>query len=256
MKKTALVTGASSGIGYELAKCCAKDKYDLILIARRADKLEEIKKEFENTYKISVHILPKDLSEPLAPQEIAQEVSNVPIDILINDAGVAGYGKFNEMELTRIQDIIHVNIHSLTELTRYFLPQMVARGKGRILNVASTAAFQPGPLLAVYSASKGYILSFSEAINNELQGTGVTATALCPGSTESGFHKTSSTEKVRVNKAKMPTAAEVAAYGYKAMQAGKAVAIHGFLNKLLVFGLRLSPRSMIVKVSRWFAEIV
>ena len=187
--KTALITGASGGIGYEFAKLLAKDCNTLVLVARSKDRLKEIKKELETASPISVIVVAQDLSEPDAAEKIFRrlESEHIIVDILINNAGFGDHGAFVETDWRKEEKMIAVNISALTEMTKLFLKGMVERKSGRILNVASTAAFQPGPFLAVYYASKAYVLSFSEVIVNELKGKGVTVTALCPGPTATGF---------------------------------------------------------------------
>jgi short-subunit dehydrogenase len=223
---TALVTGASSGIGYELARLLAADRHDLVLVARRGARLADLADQVRATHGVSVKILPKDLSDPATPGGIAGklEADGLDIDVLVNCAGVARRGLFAESELDEQLEMIQVNVIALTSLTRRFLPAMVARGSGRVLHVASVAAFQPGPLASVYHATKAYVLSFSEALAQELQGTGVTVTALCPG--EDG----------------LMTSAEIAAAGYRALVQGEAVEIPGFKNKVGARLHRVLPR--------------
>src|SRR5512145_187300 len=180
-KKTALITGASTGIGYELSNLFAHDGYDLVLVARNKPKLEQMAREFQQTYGSSVTVLAKDLSTPTAADEIFAELQSVAIDVLINNAGAGVHGLFSETDLAQEMQIIHLNLVSLTRLTKLFLTGMLVRGQGRILNVGSTGSFVPGPLNAVYCATKAYVLSFSDALAEELSGTGISVTALCPG---------------------------------------------------------------------------
>lgn len=223
---TALVTGASSGIGYELARLLAADRHDLILVARRGARLADLADEVRAQHGVTVKILPKDLADPAAPGGLAAklEADGLDVDVLVNSAGVAVRGPFADSDLDAQLELIQVNVVALTNLTRRLLPGMVARRRGRILNVASTAAFQPGPLASVYHASKAYVLSFSEALAKELQGTGVTVTALCPG--EDG----------------LMSADEIAAAGYRALVQGEAVEIPGFKNKVGAQLHRVLPR--------------
>ena len=211
----------------------------------------------QQQYKIQVNILSKDLSiyeESLAVFQYCQQ-QNLSIQYLVNNAGFGDFGVFAESDWTKQNQMIQLNITTLTYLTRLFLPAMINNKKGRILNVASTASFQPGPTMAVYFATKAYVLHFSEAIANELQGTGVTVTALCPGATESGFMVAAAMEESKLFKGKkLPTSAEVALYGYKAMMKGKTVAIHGFKNYLLANSVRFSPRSWVVKIVRMMQD--
>lgn len=253
---TALITGASSGIGLELAKIFAGNKINLVLVARSENKLIELSKELQQQ-DVKVHVLVKDLSDYNTAKEIFDwcNQQGIVIDYLVNNAGVGDFGLFNESDWIKQEQMINLNITALTYLTHLFLPGMVQRKNGKILNVASTAAFQPGPLMSIYFATKAFVLFFSEAIANELEGTGVTVTALCPGATESGFQAAASMDGSRLFKGKkIPSSKEVAAYGYKAMMQGKTVAIHGLKNYLLAQGARISPRNLTVKVARWIQD--
>jgi short-subunit dehydrogenase len=250
---TALITGASNGIGLELALIHAAKGDQLVLVARNKSKLDELKIELENTYKISVYTIGKDLSAMNAGQEIFDETSNqqIHIDYLINNAGFGDFGMFLETDWNKEAQMIQLNITALTQLTKLYLKEMVKRGSGKIMNVASTAAFQSGPTMAVYYATKAYVLSFSEAIDNEVRDKGVTVTALCPGATESGFQAAAAMEESNLVKGrKLPTSKEVAKYGYESMMQGRTVAIHGFMNYLLANSIRFIPRAMVVKVTR------
>jgi len=250
---TALITGASNGIGLELAKIHAAKGDQLVLVARNKSKLDELKLELEKTYKISVYTIGKDLSAMNAGQEIFDETSKqqIHIDYLINNAGFGDFGMFVETDWNKEAQMIQLNITTLTQLTKLYLKEMVKRGSGKIMNVASTAAFQSGPTMAVYYATKAYVLSFSEAIDNEVRDKGVTVTALCPGATESGFQAAAAMEESNLVKGrKLPTSKEVAEYGYESMMKGRTVAIHGFMNYLLANSVRFIPRAMVVKVTR------
>lgn len=256
-RPVALVTGASGGIGLELARLCAKGGHDVILVARSREKLDEIGKYLSGMYGVRTEVIVADLDDPEAPQAITEEVGRrgLGVDVLINNAGFASWGLFGRAELSRQLSMIQVNITALTVLTRLLLPRMVTQRKGRILNVASTAGFAPGPLMAVYYATKAYVISFSEAIANELQGTGITVTVLCPGPTRTGFAAEAGV--VQSNLFRIPTvmeAARVAAAGYHGMMRGRAVVIPGPANKLLVAGIRFSPRWLVRAVARWFQE--
>jgi len=256
MAKTALITGASSGIGLELARIFAREKLNLVLVARSGEKLHELAIELKNE-NIKVTVVAADLADARATGNIFRtlEQQNISIDFLVNNAGFGDFGFFIEADWLKMERMINVNITALTYLTRLFLPAMVKNGFGRIMNVASTAAFQPGPTMSVYYATKAYVLHFSEAIGNELEGTGVTVTALCPGATESGFQSVAGMEESKLVKGrKLPTAREVAEYGYKSMMKGKAVAIPGVFNYLLAQAPRFSPRSWVVKVARKIQE--
>ncbi|MDJ0625449.1 MAG: SDR family oxidoreductase [Candidatus Caenarcaniphilales bacterium] len=250
--ETALITGASSGIGYELAKIFAKNKINLVLVARNGVKLKNLKKEIEEeaekkNYQISVSIIVADLSATNSPEKVFNQLQkdDISIDYLVNNAGFGVFGKFQDTDINKEQKMINLNILSLTKLTKLFLPQMLEKKKGKIMNVASTAAFQPGPLMAVYFASKAYVLFFSEALSKELKGTGITVTALCPGPTESKFQEEASMKNSKVMKKKLVSSEKVAKYGYKAMFKGKKVAIQGLRNKMLAFSVRLFPRSLV-----------
>ena len=244
MDKTALITGASSGIGKEFAYIFARENHSLILVARSGDKLLEIKNDLESKYpEIKVTTISKDLAEQNSAQELYSEVKKLglKIDILVNNAGFGDYGKFLETDIEKEKQMIDLNIKSLTE--------MLSKKSGKVLNVASTAAFLPGPLMAVYFATKAYALSFSEAVAEELSETGVTVTALCPGPTESHFQKTSNMNQSKIVKnRKLPTAKEVAEYGYKSLIKEKVVAVHGFSNKVSVFLPRILPRFLVRKI--------
>jgi short-subunit dehydrogenase len=251
--RTALITGASSGIGREFAKLLARDCSTLVLVARRRDRLEELKQELEKTFPITVKVISHDLSKAGAAHDIYDELQreHISVDILINNAGFGSYGAFVETDLLKEAQMIGVNVLAVTEMTKLFVKGMVARKSGRIMNVSSTAAFQPGPLMSVYYASKAYALSFSESIANELAGTGVTVTAFCPGPTATGFARTAGMENSRLFKyAKVATAEEVARYGYRAMMRGRTIAINGLLNKLMALSVRLAPRKLLASIVR------
>ncbi|RPH31605.1 MAG: SDR family oxidoreductase [Bacteroidales bacterium] len=257
MKKTALITGASSGIGLELAKIHASKGDNLVLVARSTGKLEELKNELEPKDGVTVYIIGKDLSLPNAAAEVYAELKqkNMAIDYLINNAGFGDYGLYYNSVWEKQEQMINLNITALSHFTRLFLKDMVERKSGKIMNIASTASFQPGPTMAVYCASKAYVLSFSEAINNEVKEFGVTVTALCPGATTSGFQAAASLEGSNLFEGKkLPTSLEVAKYGYKSMMKGKAVAIHGFMNALMANSSRFSPRFLVVKIARMILE--
>src|SRR5690349_1326504 len=248
-----LITGASSGIGFELAKIAAANRHDLVLVARSEDTLSALARDLRQAHGIKTEVVAADLSDRLAPSRIAARIEplGLTIDVLINNAGFGLYGKFSENPLETELQMIQVNISALTDLTKRFVRPMLAGGRGRILNVASTAAFFPGPLMAVYYATKAYVLSFSEALANELQGTGVTVTALCPGPTTSGFQSAARLEGSRLVAGKMlSTSAEVARFGWDAMMRGKVVAVHGRSNVALVEATRFLPRAALRKMVR------
>jgi uncharacterized protein len=238
---SALVTGASSGIGLEIARVLAKD-YDLTLAARSADKLDALAAEIGGADVIAV-----DLSDPAGPRKLVAELPAV--DVLVNNAGLGDWGPFATAAETKLDEMIELNVGALTRLARAYLPGMIERQNGRIMNVASTAAFQPGPLMAVYYATKAYVLSLSESLAEETRGKGVTVTALCPGPTASGFQAGAAMEDSRLVKGrKLPSAAEVAAYAVKAMNRGDVVAVPGFMNKAMAASVRFSPRPVIRRV--------
>jgi len=249
---TALVTGASSGIGAELARIHAEHGGDLVLVARRADRLEALKAELEQARGITAHAIAKDLSDPEAPQQIHDELAarDIRIDYLINNAGFGNGGFFHEQDWTRNEAMIKVNVVALAALTRLFVPGMMTRGRGRILNVASMAGFLPGPLQAVYYATKAFVVSFSEATNNELAGTGVTVTALCPGPVDTEFIEQANLREAK-GFARTVSARGVAEAGYHAMLKGKPIIVPGIVNKLIVhLLLRLTPRQQATAISR------
>jgi short-subunit dehydrogenase len=253
MKKTALITGASSGIGFELAKIFAREGNDLVLVARNGSKLQELKNSLEKEFSIKAFIISKDLSKIDSAQEVYDEVKNksIVIDYLINNAGFGDFGMFTDTNWKKEEEMIQLNITTLTQFTKLFLKDMVLQKKGKIMNVASTAAFQPGPTMAVYYATKAYVLHFSEAIDNEVRDKGITVTALCPGATESGFQDAADMNESKLVKGrKLPTSKEVAEYGFKAMMKGKRVAIHGLLNYIMANSIRFTPRTLAVKVVR------
>ena len=253
--KTALVTGGASGLGYELALLLAKDNYNLILIDIDANKLEKAKNELQEKFNSEVTVLVKDLSIVNIAEEIFNEIKHTPIDVLINNAGFGLYGFFAETNWKREAAMLNLHIMTTTHLTKLLLKGMVERGSGKILNMSSLAAFQPGPLMSIYYASKSYILSFSEAIANELKGTGVTLTVLCPGQTKTSFQEVVS-EGTSENKIGFNIASpdEVAKYGYKAMLKGKSIAIPGTFNKFLSLLPRIMPRNIATSIVRKIQE--
>lgn len=256
MSKTALITGASSGIGFELAKIHASKGDNLVLVARSIDKLNQLKTEIEAQFKVNVYNIEKDLSVINSPLEVYEEIkqNNLQIDYLINNAGFGDIGNFSTTRWEKELRMINLNITALTQLTKLFLNDMLVRKQGKIMNVASTASFQPGPMMAVYFATKSYVLHLTEAINAEVKGSGVSLTALCPGPTESGFQAAAEIEQNMLFNKKNPTSKEVAEYGYKSMMNGKAVAIHGFKNYLLANSVRFTPRNWVVAITKKMQE--
>jgi uncharacterized protein len=252
-QRTALVTGASSGIGYELAKLFAQDHNNLVLVARSGSKLAQIADELQRQFGISATSIALDLVSPIAPQFLFDQLQRegILIDILVNNAGYGRFGKIAEVPLEESLGQIQLNVMALTALTKLFLGPMLERKSGKILNVASTAGFQPGPLMAVYYATKAYVISFSEALANELQGMGVTVTCLCPGATNTQFQKRAGTEETHLFRTLRPMDAKsVARDGYQALLKGKPLVISGFRNWLLAESLRVSPRRLVTAISR------
>jgi short-subunit dehydrogenase len=253
MSKTALITGASNGIGYELARVHAAKGVNLVLVARNRDKLEELRNEIEKEKKVWVYTVGKDLTLPGAVKEVYDELKtrNISVDYLVNNAGFGDVGLFEESDWEKQEKMINLNIMAVAHFTRLFLPDMICRGGGRIMNLASTASFQPGPIMSVYFATKAFVLSFSEAINNEVRKHGITVTALCPGPTRSGFQTTASGQDPKLFKNnKFPSPREVAEFGYRAMLKGKSVAIHGLKNSFFVNSLKFAPRWLVLKLTR------
>jgi uncharacterized protein len=256
MGRTALITGASGGIGKEFAFIHATAGDDVVLVARSRPALEETARFIELEYSVRAYVIEKDLSVSGAVAEIFDDISKqgIIVDYLINNAGFGDIGLFAESDWDKQERMINVNITALIHLTRLVLPGMIERRSGRVLNIASTAAFQPGPTMSVYFASKAFVLSFSEAIGNEVRKSGVTVTALCPGSTESGFHSVALGVGKKVKERKIPSAASVAMYGYKAMMKGAPVAIPGFKNVIMAFCIRFMPRQLVVRAARMIQE--
>ncbi len=233
--ETALITGASSGIGEELAELFARDKSSLILVARSQDKLQALADRLSHTYGIQTLVIPCDLSQPHAAQTLFEAVTAAgwTVDCLINNAGFGGLGYFEETPLPQMSDMLQVNVLALTQLTRLLLPGMLARQRGRVLNVASTAAFQPGPNAAVYYASKVYVRFFSEGLQTELAGTGVTVTCLCPGPTRTNFNDVAKMEQTPVFRFNSMAVKPVALAGYRGLRAGRTLVVPGWVNKVL-----------------------
>jgi uncharacterized protein len=256
-RETALITGASSGIGLDLARLMARD-FDLILTARNRARLEQIAGELQQQHGNLVHVIPADLARPEAPEQIFSEIKRrgLRVDALVNNAGFGGYGAFTDTDLQTELQMIQVNITALTHLTKLVLPGMRERKRGRIMNVASTAGFLPGPFMAVYYATKAYVISFSEAIANELKGSGTTVTCLCPGATETGFARRADMEKSRLFKIGSMRSDDVARSGYRAMLKGKTLVITGTRNWLMMESLRFSPRKMVTAIARSVQERV
>jgi short-subunit dehydrogenase len=255
--ETALITGASSGIGLELAKCFAADGCRLILVARNQAALEKLAGELRQTNKIETIILPADLSLPEAPKLIFDKLAaqKISVDVLVNNAGFGLHGHFTKLPLQRQLEIVQVNVNALTELTGLFLPEMLQRRAGGILNVSSVAGFVPGPNMAIYYATKAFVQSFSEALAEELDGSGVSITVLCPGPTETNFSAVARGQKVRTTSRSKMSAADVARIGYNAFRAKKVISVPGAPNKGLVQLVRFLPRSTVRRIINRYNKI-
>jgi uncharacterized protein len=250
--ETVLVTGASSGIGLELARCFAAEGCRLALVARKRDALEALAAELRKAHKVQAQVITADLAHPEAPPRLLAHLQSagLKVDVLVNNAGFGAQGRFVELPLGRQLEMLQVNITSLTHLTGLLLPGMVERHRGGILNVASTAAFQPGPGMAVYYATKAYVLSFSEALAEELAGTGVTVTASCPGPTATNFGAAANMRTLGMVKKVSMSAAAVAQLGHRAFRRGRVVAIPGLRNQFPAFLVRLVPRAAVRKITK------
>ncbi|MBI3817270.1 MAG: SDR family oxidoreductase [Planctomycetes bacterium] len=249
----ALVTGASAGIGRDFAELLARDHYDLVLVARDEARLRALAAELESRHGVNAFVIASDLSAAGEPARIFELLrsKSIQIGVLINNAGFGTFGLFVESDAAAQTRMIDLNVRALTELTRLFLPDMVARRNGRLLHVASTAAFQPGPTMAVYYATKAYVLSFSEALCNELEGTGVTSTVICPGPTDTEFQSRANMDVSSVkNSGWMMTSRAVAEAGLRGMRRGKRLVIPGFINLLIAESVRFAPRAFVLRVAR------
>ena len=251
--KTALITGVSSGIGLELAHIFASNNINVILVARSEKTLNELAETLVKKYGIKAQVFVKDLTIEANVKSLFDELANQQIDYLVNNAGFGTFAPFSETKWETSAQMIALNITTLTYLTRLFLPQMIANKSGKILNIASVAAFLPGPYMAVYYATKAYVLHFSEAIAQELKNTGVTVTTLCPGPTESQFMDVSGMAESKLIKGKkLPTSNQVAEYGYDAMMRGQHVAVHGLANYILSLLPRFFPR----RITSWMVGLI
>ncbi|HEY1342635.1 MAG TPA: SDR family oxidoreductase [Bryobacteraceae bacterium] len=249
-KGAALITGASHGIGAELARLCAADGYAPILVARTVGELEKLAAELSGTHGVAARALPANLADPAAPPAIFEATRADSVEILINNAGFGLHGPFAETDWAAEARMIQVNVTAAAHLVKLFLPGMLARRSGRILNVASTAAFVPGPHMAVYYATKAFLLSFSEAVAKEVQGSGVTVTALCPGPTRTEFAGAAGITGSNLFRGAVMDANEVARAGYRAMMAGRMETIAGARNRVMILGSRLAPRAMLAEITR------
>ena len=251
--QTVLVTGASSGIGLELARCFAAEGCRLILLARRQQALQTLAEELREANGIQAEVLPADLSDPGTPLRVFKhlQANGTKINVLVNNAGFGAHGWFMQVPVERHLETLQVNVNSLMHLSRLMLPGMVERGQGGILNVASTAAFQPGPVMAVYYATKSFVLSFSEALAEELAGTGVSVTVLCPGPTLTTFPDAVNAPHSEFFQKTAMSARSVARVGHRAFRQGRVIAIPGFSNSLFAFLVRLAPRLLVRKVTKY-----
>ncbi len=248
--RTALVTGASMGIGECMARELAERGAHLVLVARSKEKLQALAAELRSRHGVMVHVMPADLSRTEGPHELMESVleAGIEVDLLVNNAGLGDFGMFEEQGTSKMTSLIDLNVRALVVLTRLFLKPMQERGKGGILNIASTAAFQPIPKLALYSASKAFVLSFTEAIWSELKGSGIRVMCLCPGNTESRFHETAGIPpKYRFLQVKT---IDLVRHGLRVFsETDRPTTIHGFLNWLLAFGNRLAPRRLVLAIT-------
>lgn len=251
--QTAVITGASGGIGLELAACFAADGYDLVLVARSADALTKAASELSKAHGIKAIALPMDLAKPGAASKLKTELEGkgMGCDVLVNNAGFGMIGPFAEADEARLMQLIDLNIRGLTELTRTFLPAMVKAKRGGIMNIASSAAFMPGPFMAAYYASKAYVLSLTEALWEEVRGTGVRITAICPGPVATGFQDAAKMQDAKLLKMARPMSAKrCAQISYRAFREGKRVEIPGLMTKMMVGATRMTPTSMGLKLVR------
>ncbi|MGG4142519.1 SDR family oxidoreductase [Paenibacillus algorifonticola] len=253
MKKTVLITGVSGGIGKELADRFAKDGHNMVLVARSEDKILELAQEYQNKYGIQATVIAKDVAAPGVPEEIFNELKEKEIDVdyLVNNAGFGLFGTFMETDMEQEINMIDVNIKALTVMTKLFLPDMIKRGHGGVMNVASLVGFFPGPMMSVYYATKAYVLSFTEALENEVSGTGVTVTALCPGLTSTGFVDRSGMGASKMVKGAIMEAGQVAEEGYRGFLRGKTLIMPGARNRLIAFMPRLLPRKLMTRIIRF-----
>jgi len=254
---TALITGASTGIGRELAYLCAEDGYDVVLTARSEAQLAVLAADIQQKTGRSAWVFAKDLSDTAAPRQLFDDIrcTDITVDVLINNAGFGFVGRFWELDEKEQMQMVRLNVDALTHLSRLFLPGLIKRGHGGILNVASTAAFQPGPLMSVYYATKAYVVSFSEALYNEAREHGVTVTCLCPGPTKTEFDKRAGLSGTKlVESGRVMSARSVAEIGWKALKAGKPLVIAGRLNALLAFFTRFAPIQFTASMARRFQE--
>lgn len=252
----ALITGASGGIGMELARIHAAKGHDLVIVARSEDKLQQLESELESKYRVNVWVIAEDLSHPDSAERIYQQTKKLGLKIstLINNAGFGGHGMFHQRDLAKEQAMMQVNMVTLTNLTHYYLQDMIKANDGRILNVSSTASFIPGPLQAVYYATKAFVTSFTQAIAEEVREYNITATALCPGAVATDFVKAGDLDGVEIWK-NAKSAKSVALIGYRDMEKGQLVSFNeSALKFMLNWIIPLLPRKMVLKFSRQAME--
>lgn len=251
--RTALITGASAGLGREFARLAARDGHDVVLVARREDRLQALARELEDSWGVGATVIDADLADRSAARTIVERTraAGIVVDFLINNAGFGSHGAYAEADFSRQSEMVDVNVRALMELTHRFLPMMLARKSGRILNVASLAGLVPGPYMATYYASKAFVLSFTEAVATEVRGTGVTLTASCPGPVATEFGAVANSDRTHLLRSGAADAVSVARHGYRAMMAGKVVAVPGFRNKLTTLLIRLAPRSAVRTATTW-----
>lgn len=251
--QTALTTGASSGIGLELATLFAQDGINVVLVARNRERLEALAADLRSQFGVMVTVMAQDLAQPTAPEAIVRELQSqqIAVDFLVNNAGTQVYGPIQDTDVAQQLALIQVNLTALTHLTMLLLPEMLKRGSGRILNVASTGGFAPAPLNAIYCATKAYVLSFSEAIARDLEHTGISVTCLCPGPTRTDFARRADIEDIRLFRAGKMDAHRVAQVGYASMMKGKTTIVPGLFNKLLVLSIRFTPRRLVTRLGKY-----
>ena len=251
--KVALITGVTSGIGRQLTYLFAKDGYNLVLVARNKQKLNAIEEELRKKYQVTTTGIIKDLSEPSSPQEIFQEVQqhDIAVDVLVNNAGFNVYGSLHQTELLEQQKLIQVNLITPTHLTRLLLPGMLERGNGKVMFVGSTGSFVPAAYDAIYCATKAYILSFAEGLSQELYGTGITVTCLCPGTTQTEFAAKAGMTRTRLFSIGAMNAKVVAQTGYRALMDGKSMVIAGLFNRMQIQAMKFTPRFIAAPLTRY-----
>ncbi|MEX0600712.1 MAG: SDR family oxidoreductase [Rhodothermales bacterium] len=252
-EETVLVTGASAGIGRELARRFARAGSNLVLLARREGRLRELSEELASEYDVRADVCAADLRDPAAPRRVFDRLNEkeTSVDVLVNNAGFGARGEFADLDGDRQMDMLQVNVNAVTHLARLFLPGMIQRGRGGIVNLASTASFQPGPGMAVYYATKAYVLSFSEALYEEVRDTGVTVTCLAPGPTDTEFAERAGTDSALVSRLMPSTVEDVAREGYEGFRSGKAIVVPGITNRMGTFVVAITPRALTRRVVRF-----